>query len=85
MRLMTAALMLVFSVPASAEVVVTFPVSIPQECVALAMREGVPTVMANKYQAASAKHNLDRLSGSDPLVQTCRAAVARARQAAATN
>jgi hypothetical protein len=79
MRLMAAALMFVFSTPAMAEV--AYPVSIPQECVVLANREGVPTVIENKYQAAKAKLKLYRLSNRDPLVRDCRQAVDRMKAA----
>ena len=73
----------IVNMPATAEVAVTFPVSIPQECVVLAQREGVPAVIANKYQAAKARLKLARLSGKDPLVVECRAAVERAKASAA--
>jgi hypothetical protein len=79
MRLMTAALMFVLSTPAMAEVV--YPVSIPQECVELANREGVPTVIENRYQAAKAKLKLYRLSNRDPMVRDCRQAVERMKAA----
>jgi hypothetical protein len=80
MRLLTAAMMLVAVTPAMAEGT-TFPVSIPQECVELAQREGVPVVMENRYQATKAKLKLARLSGRDPLVRECRAAVERQKAA----
>ncbi len=84
MRIITAAAIAVsLNMPAKAEVTVTYPVSIPQECVELAQREGVPTVIENKYQAVKARLKLARLSGKDPLVQECRAAVERARKAQA--
>jgi hypothetical protein len=38
--------------PAITQVSSTFPLSIPQECFELARREGVPTLIYNKYQAA---------------------------------
>jgi len=79
MRLMTAALTFVLSTPAIAEVV--FPVSIPQECVELANREGVPVVIENKYQAAKAKVKLYRMSNRDPLVRECKQAVERQKAA----
>jgi hypothetical protein len=66
---------------AMAEVTVTFPVAVPMECMELAQREGVPTVINNKYEAVKAKVKLARMSGRDPLVQQCREAV-RARRAA---
>ena len=79
MRLMTAVLMFVLSTPAMAEVV--FPVSIPQECFELANREGVPTVIENKYQAAKAKLKLYRLSNRDPLVRECKHGVEQQKAA----
>ena len=81
MRLMTAALALAVTTPVAAEMP-QFPVSIPQECVVLAQREGVPTIIENKYQATKAKIKLARMSKSDPLVRDCRAAVHRAQEAA---
>ena len=80
MRLMTAAaLTLSLSLPAAAESI--FPVSVPQECVELANREGVPTLIQNRYQAAKAKLKLYRLSTRDPMVRECRQAVDRMRAA----
>jgi hypothetical protein len=67
--------------PASAQV--TYPVSIPQECLELAQREGVPTVITSRYQAMKARLKLARLSAHDPLVHQCREAVERAKKAAA--
>ena len=60
---------------------VVFPVSIPEECVELANREGVPTVIENKYQAAKAKLKLYRLSNRDPMVRDCKQAVERQKAA----
>ena len=87
MRIITAAAIAVsFNMSsAKAEVTATYPVSIPQECVELAQREGVPVVIENKYQAVKARLKLARLSGKDPLVQGCRAAVDRARKAQAAS
>ena len=80
MRLMTAAaLTLSLSLPAAAESI--FPVSVPQECIELANREGVPTIIENRYQAAKAKLKLYRLSTRDPMVRECRQAVDRMRAA----
>jgi hypothetical protein len=80
MRLMTAAaLTLSLSLPAAAENI--YPFSVPQECVELANREGVPTVIENRYQAAKAKLKLYRLSTRDPMVRECREAVDRMRAA----
>jgi hypothetical protein len=65
--------------PAMAKV--TFPVSVPQECVELAQREGVPVVITSKYEATKARFKLARLRDRDPMVHDCRAAVERARRA----
>jgi hypothetical protein len=59
----------------------SFPISVPQECFSLAQREGVPTLIQNRYQAAKARLKLARLNGSDPMVHECRAAVTRAEAA----
>ena len=79
MRSIAAAIALTVTTPALTEV--TFPISVPQECFELAQREGVPTVLQNRYQATKAKVKLASLSNSDPLVRDCRAAVKRAQQA----
>ncbi|WP_157100330.1 hypothetical protein [Rhodoplanes sp. Z2-YC6860] len=80
MRLMTAAaLTLSLSLPAAAESI--FPVSVPPECMELANREGVPTVIENRYQAIKAKVKLYKLSTRDPMVRECRQAVDRMRAA----
>ena len=81
MRLMAAALAFAVTTPATAEVSM-FPVSIPQECVELAQREGVSVVIKSKYEATKAKFKLARLRDRDPMVHECRAAVERARRAA---
>jgi hypothetical protein len=80
MRRLTAVLVL-FATPAAAAEAIKYPVSIPQECFELARREGVPTMIESKYQAAKARLKLARLSDKDPMVRDCRAAVNRARQA----
>jgi hypothetical protein len=67
--------------PAPAMAKVTFPVTVPQECVELAQREGVPVVITSKYEATKAKFKLARLRDRDPMVHECRAAVERARRA----
>jgi hypothetical protein len=59
-----------------------FPVSVPSECAALAVREGVGTVINNRYEAAKAKAKLFRLSDRDPEVALCRQAVKRLQDAA---
>jgi hypothetical protein len=82
MRSLIVAAAVFVSAPAMAEVVVVYPVSIPQECFELARREGVPTVIANKFEAMHARNKLNRLKSSDPLVRECRDAVQRAKAAA---
>jgi hypothetical protein len=79
MRSIAAVIAMTLATPALAEI--SFPISVPQECFELAQREGVPTVLQNKYQATRAKVKLASLSGHDPLVRDCRAAVKRAQQA----
>ena len=80
MRVLIIALAVAASSPALAEVAITYPVSIPQECVELAQREGVPVVIASRFQAVKARIKLARLSGADPMVKDCRAAVERLRR-----
>jgi hypothetical protein len=79
MRGILIALTVAAATPAWAKV--TYPVAIPGECMVLAQREGVPTVINNRYEAAKAKYKLYRLSARDPLVHQCKDAVERARQA----
>jgi len=81
MCLKTAALALVLATPVAAESV-QFPITIPQECFELAQREGVPTVIENRVQAAKAKLKLAQMKNSDHLVRECRAAVHHAQEAA---
>ena len=56
-------------------------VYVPQECAELALREGFPTDVMTKIQAAKAKLRLARLNDIDPIVRSCREAVARAKSA----
>ena len=81
MQLLLVAVAVFVASPAIADVI-AFPVSIPQECVELAQREGVPVVIESKYQATKAKIKLARLSNHEPLVRECRAAVERQKAAA---
>jgi hypothetical protein len=82
MRFVLTALVTMQAVPAFAGNSVTYPVAIPQECVVLAQREGVPTLIENRFQAARARVKLARLKNGDPLVSECKAAVDRAKVAA---
>lgn len=54
-------------------------VYVPQECVELATREGFPSDVMTKVQAAQAKLRLARLNDVDPIVKSCREAIARAK------
>ena len=81
MRFLVVALALIISAPAMAEVTLTFPVSIPQECVELAQREHVPILITDRYEATKAKIKLYRLSNSDPMVLGCKQAVGRLKAA----
>ena len=77
MRFLVVALAVIISTSAMAEVTLTFPVSIPQECVELAQREHVPILITNRYEATKAKIKLYRLSNSDSMVLGCKRAVGR--------
>lgn len=55
-----------------------YPVSIPQECVQLAQREGVPVIIKNERQAKHARTKLSQLNDNDPSVRECRQAVRKA-------
>jgi hypothetical protein len=81
MRFLIVMLPVIINVPAMAEVTLTFPVSIPQECLELAQREHVPILITNRYQATKAKIKLYRLSDSDPMVLECKQAVGRLKAA----
>jgi hypothetical protein len=81
MRILIAAFVLGLSQHAIAEPAVTYPVSVPQECVQLAEREHVSVVIENRYQALKAEYKLARLSKADPMVAQCREAVDRLRAA----
>lgn len=56
-------------------------VYVPQECAELAKREGFPSDVMTRIQAAKAKYRLKSLSDIDPIVRSCRGAVARAKAA----
>ena len=52
---------------------------VPGECTELAAREGFPTDMLTKTQAAQARVRMARLSDRDPLVAQCRSAIRQAQ------
>ena len=81
MRLLIGVAAVLASTPVVAETV-KFPITIPQECFELAQREGVPTVIENKYQATKAQLKWAQMKNSDHLVRECRAAVHRAQETA---
>ena len=86
-RIHTAIAAFVMLAPAAASAAteaekVQYPIAIPQECVALAQREGEPLVIESRVQAIRARYKLARLSGKDPLVLQCREAVERYRMQA---
>ena len=51
---------------------------VPFECAELASREGFPTDVLTKTQAAQARIRMARLSDRDPLVKQCRSAIRQA-------
>lgn len=78
MRFLTIGLLLGVT-PALAQEKISYPVPVPSECSELAVREHVPTLIENRYQAAVARVKLARLSNADPLVTQCKQAIARVR------
>lgn len=57
---------------------IQYPVAIPSGCFELAQREGYPTVINNRWEAAKARMKLASMRNSDPLVRQCREAVSEA-------
>jgi hypothetical protein len=76
MRLIFCVLVLSVCGPLAAKSI-TYPVSVPMECMELAQREHVPTMIESRMQGLKAEYKLNRLNKSDPLVVQCRDAVAR--------
>src|SRR5262245_32779077 len=74
--------MMRFAIAAAAILLVATPTlaqyQVPFECVALASREGFPTDVLTKTQAAQARIRMARLSDRDPLVRQCRSAIRQA-------
>ena len=73
MRLFVAATLLLVANPALAQF------QVPGECTELASREGFPTDVLTKTQAAQARVRMARLSDRDPLVKQCRGAIRQAQ------
>ena len=62
----------------SAGEVIQYPVAIPGGCMALAQREGYPTLIVSRWEGVKARAKLARMKNSDPLVQQCKDAVLQA-------
>jgi hypothetical protein len=77
MRFLVLTFGLTSALPAMAADMFAFPIPIPQECVAVAQREHVPTVVKSKTEATKAKLRLDQLNDRDPMVLQCKQSVAR--------
>ncbi len=73
MRLIVAATLLLVATPALAQF------QVPGECAELASREGFPTDVLTKAQAAQARVRMARLGDRDPLVKQCRGAIRQAQ------
>lgn len=73
MRFIFAAMLLLVVNPALAQF------QVPGECTELASREGFPTDVLTKTQAAKARVRMARLSDRDPLVKQCRGAIQQAQ------
>lgn len=82
MRLLAVVIGFLLTAPAAAEQGISYPVSVPPECVQLARREHVPLSIKNRYQAVQAHYKLASLNGAEPLVAQCWNAVERLRHAA---
>jgi hypothetical protein len=79
MRLTLALSMLLFTgLACSAGEVIPYPVAIPEGCVALAQREGYPTLIVNRWEGVKARAKLAQMKNSDPLVHQCKDAVSQA-------
>jgi hypothetical protein len=73
----TLGLYLLTGVASSASEAVRYPVAIPAGCVALAEREGYPTMISSRWEGIKARAKLARMRNSDPLVRQCKDAVAQ--------
>ena len=81
MKLMGFMVALAACSPALADDSFPYPVPIPSECVVVAQREHVSTVMRTRTEAVQAALKLNRLSDRDPNVVACKQSVARLRAA----
>jgi hypothetical protein len=71
-------LLLVTGVACSAGEAIHYPATIPPGCMALAQREGYPTLIESRWEGVKARAKLARMKNSDPLVHQCKDAVAQA-------
>jgi len=71
-------ILLLTAIACSAGEVIHYPVAIPGGCVALAQREGSPTLIENRWEGVKARAKLARMKNSDPLVLQCKDAVSQA-------
>jgi hypothetical protein len=70
--------LLLTDVACSAGEAISYPVAIPAGCMALAQREGYPTLIGNRWEGVKARAKLARMKNTDPLVQQCKDAVSQA-------
>jgi hypothetical protein len=70
--------LLLAGVACSAGEVIPYPVAIPDGCMALAQREGYPTLIGSRWEGIKARARLARMKNSDPLVHQCKDAVSQA-------
>jgi len=70
--------LLVTGVACSAGEAIQYPAAIPPGCMALAQREGYPTLIENRWEGVKARAKLARMKNSDPLVHQCKDAVSQA-------
>ena len=71
-------MLLLTAVACSAGEAIQYPVAIPGGCVALAQREGYPTLIVNRWEGVETRAKLARMKNSDPLVRQCKDAVSQA-------
>jgi hypothetical protein len=71
-------MLLLTELACSAGEVIQYPVAIPEGCMALAQREGYPTLIGNRWEGVKARAKLARMKNSDPLVHQCKDAVSEA-------
>ncbi len=78
MRFTVAISVLMLTCVACAAAEIQYPVAIPQGCMALAEREGSPTLIGSRWEGVKARAKLARMKSGDPLVRQCKDAVSQA-------